>query len=477
MKEKSLRQRKTRPLVEKTTGTYPNKWYGEYAAKAAEELEIKPIAMGYGDPAIDACIPPNFLRALQKHLELPNAGAYSSDYGEKVLREAYEKFIKKDEGLESDLHISVGTAGGRSIITSTFKALADPGDVILVPDPGWSGYKALARDAKVHLVDISTTSDNHFVPTRSGIERAIEKAGELYPKGKVKLMMINTPHNPTGTVYNEDDLKEIIQVLYDRNITGLVDYTYRAIRMKGTSVPSVHKVAERMAEEKNMPLEDLTGKLVAMQTLGKVTLTPGLRVGYVMATDPDFMGKFSKEKQANDLSGHIFIQTALAEYLGSKGQEEDFANTVSQFEERRNYLLEEMNKLGYSQKAGNIVANPVGFYVTFEVPKRFQEQKFNLHDVSELFEKFPFIRETISKDEYKNLFEDRGYIPSSELFALELADRVGVAVCPGHLFSKDQNRENGYENWCRVALIQPVEALREMFSRINENADVLRYGK
>ena len=276
--------------------------------------------MGYGDPAVNAVIPENLLAIFQKHLTFPNAGAYSNDLGEPCLRKAYEDFIMRDEALESKINLVVGTAGGRSIITSTFKASTKPGDVVLVPDPAWSGYEALARDARINLVDISTNSENNFVPTKQSIEAAIEKAGRMYPDGEVKLMIINTPHNPTGTVYDEKDITDILAALKENHIKGLVDYTYRSIKAEGTSIPSVHKIAEKLAAKAGVPLREYTDNLIAMQTLGKVTLTPGFRVGYVMSTDLDFIGKFMTEKQANDLSGHIFIQTAFAEYLGSQGK-------------------------------------------------------------------------------------------------------------------------------------------------------------
>ncbi|MEK6900249.1 MAG: pyridoxal phosphate-dependent aminotransferase, partial [Nanoarchaeota archaeon] len=382
---------------------------------------------------------------------------------------------QRDEALESKINVVVGTAGGRSIITSTFKALVKQGDVVLVPDPAWSGYEALARDARVHLVDISTNSENNFVPNKKSIEAAIEKAASLYPGSEVKLMIMNTPHNPTGTVYNESDIAEILATLKEKKIKGLVDYTYRSIRAEGIGVPSAHKIAEKLAAKAGVPLKEYTDDLIAMQTLGKVTLTPGFRVGYVMSTDPDFIGKFSVEKQANDLSGHIFLETAFAEYLGTQGQKDDFAKTVEQFEERRAYLLKQLKEFNYSPEQGNVVANPVGFYLTFEVPKRFKEEEMPLSNISEIFDRYPFIRQTVSEEEYKKLFESRGYVPASELFALELVDKSAVAVCPGHLFTKESNPENGYENWCRVALIQPVSKLEDMFHRLKDHKSILQY--
>ena len=100
-----------------------------------------------------------------------------------------------------------------------------------MPDPTWSGYEALARDARINLVDISTNSENNFVPTKQSIEAAIEKAGRMYPDGEVKLMIINTPHNPTGTVYDEKDITDILAALKENHIKGLVDYTYRSIKV------------------------------------------------------------------------------------------------------------------------------------------------------------------------------------------------------------------------------------------------------
>jgi aspartate/methionine/tyrosine aminotransferase len=449
------------------TGRYPNKNYSEFVKLRHEN----PIIMGYGDPAVGAKIPTNLQNVIVDELSKSGAGAYSVERGEPALIESFTNFIKKDENIESDFDLAIGTAGGRNILTATFKTLSS-GDGILVADPAWSGYKALAADARVNLVRVPTTSENQFIPSVEELHRTIERYSGV---GRISAIAVNSPHNPTGTVFKESDLEGILHFAKEQNLTVFGDYTYRAIRKDGTFVPSLHKIAEEIAAREGVDPHQYTDLIVAMQTLGKVTLTPGLRVGYVMSTKPGFIGEFCQKKQPNDLSGHVFLQKALARYIGTEKQKEDFETTVSNFESRRKVLLDAMSQYGYSEKEGNIVAQPVGFYVTFEVPERFKEMHVPVSDLDKLVEKYPFIGESVSKNEYKALFSQRGYVPSSELFALEMADKTGIAVCPGHLFSTSADKVSGYENWIRIALIQPEEVLYDCFERIGQHEGLLQY--
>ena len=453
--------------VQAKSGKYANMVYSDFCRLAASNLNVEPIDMGYGDPANNKFIPKRLLETLRDELGKINAAAYPDVQGDVGLLEAFAEYIKRDEGVSSRYHLAIVSSGGRSAITNLIKVCMSPGDVILIPYPAWSGYKASTgyNDAKIFPVE--TSSRSKFVPTEESIRTAIAEAKKTYPSGNVRMMILNSPHNPTGTVYSKDEIKSILKVLNKNNIICLADYTYRAIRDRSSEVPSVLRAAEELETEMNVAAGTFTNKIVAMQTLGKVSLTPGLRIGYIASTNEDLINKFLFKKQATDFAGSQFIQRALAEYLHTGDQVEEFQKTVSFFNGRRNCFLSSIAKYGYSVENKNIIVGDSGFYVSFRVPRRYQVNK-PLAEMSGVLGKYPFIEQSIDPEEYRGYFELKGNIPGSELFVLELIDKTGINILPGRLFCSAHEGAEEYETWVRVALIQDESTIEKAFARIKQ---------
>lgn len=453
------------PEVQAKSGKYANMVYSDFCRSAASRLELEPIDMGYGDPANNKFVPKRLLEALVSELGKINAAAYPDVQGDTGLLEAYREYMKRDENVKAHYHLAIVSSGGRSAITNLIKLCMSPNDIVLIPYPAWSGYKASTGFNDAKIFPIHTSSKNSFVPTEENIRTAIAEAKKAYPSSSVKMMILNSPHNPTGTVYSENDIKNVLKVLSESNIICLADYTYRAIRDRSIKVASVLKVAEEMEVEMGAAAGTITHKVVAMQTLGKVSLTPGLRIGYVASTNEDLIGKFLFKKQATDFAGSQFIQRAFATYLHTADQAKEFDETVSFFNARRNCFLKAIAQYGYSVENKNIIVGSSGFYVSFQVPRRYQVQ-LPLTEFSQVLKKFPFIEENIDADEYRGYFELKGNIPASELFVLEMIDKTGVNILPGRLFCSTQQGSEEYETWTRVALIQDEKTIEEAFSRI-----------
>jgi aspartate/methionine/tyrosine aminotransferase len=211
----------------------------------------------------------------------------------------------------------------------------------------------------------------------------------------------------------------------------------------------------------------ITHKVVAMQTLGKVSLTPGLRIGYIASTNEQLIRKYLFKKQATDFAGSQFIQRAFAEYLHTDDQVKEFDETVSFFNGRRNCFLKAIAKYGYSVENKNIIVGSSGFYVSFQVPRQYQVN-LPLTEMSQILTKYPFIEQSIDSEEYRGYFELKGNIPASELFVLEMIDKTGINLLPGRLFCSTQQGAEEYETWVRVALIQDESMIEEAFSRIKQ---------
>jgi aspartate aminotransferase len=453
------------PEVQAKSGKYANMVYSDFCRAAASTLKVEPIDMGYGDPANNKYVPKRLLETLVSELGKLNAAAYPDVQGDTGLLEAFREYMKRDEDVKSHYHMAIVSSGGRSAITNLVKLCMSPNDIILIPYPAWSGYKASAGYNDAKIFPINTSIQNNFVPTEENVRAAIADAMKAYPSSSVRMMILNSPHNPTGTVYSKADIKNVLKVLSENNIICLADYTYRAIRDRSIEVASVLKVAEEMEAEMGVAAGTITHKVVAMQTLGKVSLTPGLRIGYIASTNEDLIGKFLFKKQATDFAGSQFIQRAFADYLHTADQVKEFDETVSFFNARRSCFLEAIAQYGYSVENKNIIVGSSGFYVSFQVPRRYQVS-LPLTEFSQILKKYPFIEESINAEEYRGYFELKGNIPASELFVLEMIDKTGINILPGRLFCSTQQGNEEYETWVRVALIQDEKTIEESFARI-----------
>ena len=471
MRSSIIEARKSLPktaAVQAKSGKYANMVYSDFCRAAASTLNVEPIDMGYGDPANNKYVPKRLLASLVSELGKMNAAAYPDVQGDTGLLEAFQDYMRRDEGVSSRYHLAILSSGGRSAITNLIKVCMSAGDVILIPYPAWSGYKASTGYNDVKIFPVSTSSKSKFVPTEESVAAAIAEAKKAYPSGSVKMMILNSPHNPTGTVYSKDDIRNILKVLNKNNIVCLADYTYRAIRDRSNEVPSVLKVAEEMEAEMGLAAGTITNKVVAMQTLGKVSLTPGLRIGYIASTNEELINKFLFKKQATDFAGSQFIQRALAGYLHTADQVEEFGKTVSFFNGRRNCFLDSIAKYGYSVENKNIIVGNSGFYVSFRVPRRYQVN-VPLTELGGILNKYPFIEQSIDVEEYRGYFELKGNIPASELFVLELIDKTAINILPGRLFCSTHEGAEEYESWVRVALIQEENIIESAFSRIKQS--------
>lgn len=318
---------------------YQNMVYRDFCMASAKRLNLDPIDMSYGDPATDKFIPKNFVRALRRQLQNKNAGAYPEIKGENELIKKFKEYIKKDEALSYDYDLAVVSGGGRSAITNILRIFLKPKDIVLIPYPAWGGYKSSALFLDVIIFPVHTAMEKNFIPSGEDVKAAIAQASKAYPESKVKLMILNAPHNPTGSIYSSGAIEDILTALNEHGIICLADYTYRAIRDRKVAVPSVHKTAENMESKRHLPKGTLTDRIVAMQTLGKISLSPGFRIGYVSTADSAVIDDFCVKKQAIDFSGSLFIQKALAEYLMTPGQEKEFDRVVALFGKRRSAFL------------------------------------------------------------------------------------------------------------------------------------------
>lgn len=202
------------------------------------------------------------LKAFAKTADQPFAFGYTPNAGAPFAREALAAWLSKDQGVHleaSDVIISVGAA---SALNAVFKAIFNPGEELLTFAPYFVEYGFYVSNHGGVLKTVPSKKDT-FAPDTAALEKAIS--------AKTRAVLINSPHNPTGAVYTEDEIKEICALLerkskeYDHPIWLISDEPYRFLAYDGITVPSV------------LPLYQYA---ICVSSFSKNLSLPGERVGY-----------------------------------------------------------------------------------------------------------------------------------------------------------------------------------------------------
>ncbi len=208
--------------------------------------------------------PAQFLKALARitHDEAPGVHGYMPNAGYLSTRRAVAEFVARDQQVPlqaDDIVMTCGAAGGLNII---FRSLLDPGDEVVVPLPYFMEYDFYAANAGGVLKKVPTRSD--FSLSLNDIEQAIGP--------HTKIVLLNSPNNPTGRVYTAGELSELGELLrrasrkYSRTIYLVSDEPYRRIVYAGVEVPSIFRFYEES---------------VLTTSFSKDLSIPGERIGYV----------------------------------------------------------------------------------------------------------------------------------------------------------------------------------------------------
>lgn len=320
------------------------------------------IDLSIGEP--DASVP---TKAIQYGIDSLNENLTNYDLvpGLKILREQLCKKLKSENDCIYDIDEIVVSSGAKHAITNTLLALVNPGEDVLVPKPYWVSYPEMIKLANANPVFVDTHKENSFKLTKNILEKSITP--------NTKMLFLNNPSNPTGSVYTKDELLEIAQVCLDNNIYILADEIYETICYtdKFTSVAS-------LSDE----IKDIT---ITINGFSKSFAMTGLRLGY----------SASNKKIAKGIStiqGHLVSHPSLtSQYIayGALTECNDYIDEiVSIYKNRRNLVIDILNK---SDKLDYI--NPDGaFYVFIDLSKiknnLNSKDSFSIDFCNQLLEKY-----------------------------------------------------------------------------------------
>lgn len=274
---------------------------------------IDVINMSVGEPDY---MTPDFIKEAGKKAIDDNYSKYSPVPGYLDLREAISAKLKKENGLEyGPKEIIVGT-GGKQGVCNTLMALVNPGDEVIIPAPYWVSYPQMAKLAGGTPVVIRAGIDQNFKITPEQLEKAITP--------KTKLLVICSPSNPTGSVYTQEELNALAEVILKHDdIYVLSDEIYEHINYVGFKA-SIAK-APGMRE-----------RTIICNGVSKAYAMTGWRLGWVAAPEVIVKGINKLQGQYTSGTSDVSQRAALAAYSGDQQCVEDMRKG---FERRRDLIV------------------------------------------------------------------------------------------------------------------------------------------
>ncbi len=307
-------------------------------AMKAEGLDV--CGFGAGEPDFDT--PEHIKAAAQAGLEM-GFTKYTPSSGTPELRQAISDKFKADNGLDYKPSQVIVSNGAKHSCYNAILATCQPGDEVIIPAPYWLSYPEMVRLAGADPVFVQTTEANGWKMTADEMQDAMTP--------RTKMVIINSPGNPTGAVYTREELQAIVDVCVDEEILILSDEIYEKLTYDGAEHVSVASLSQAAY--------DLT---ITINGFSKAYSMTGWRMGYLGA--PEAIAKAIDAIQSHSTSNPCsFAQKGALAAL--KGDQQPVADMRDEFDMRRNYM---MNRLAAIARVS--VVKPQGaFYVLVNIGK------------------------------------------------------------------------------------------------------------
>ncbi len=275
-----------------------------------------------GEPDFDT--PSNIVKAGVKALE-SGYTHYATAKGYLPLREAIAEYAKKYKNVDTNPNEIVVTPGAKPIVFYTFMALVNPGDEVIYPNPGYPTYGNLAEFLGAVPVPIDIREENGF---RLDIDELKSKI-----TSKTKLIVINSPANPTGGVLTPEDIDKIADAVKGKGIYVLSDEIYDRIVYSG-NVKSIASIPE---------MKDWT---IVVDGFSKAYAMTGWRLGYGIMSK-ELADKMELLMVNSNACVTTFVQVAAIEAL--RGLQDEVDKMVAEFKKRRDFIVDGLNSIkGFS---------------------------------------------------------------------------------------------------------------------------------
>lgn len=274
---------------------------------------IDVINMSVGEP--DFNTPEHIKDAAKKAID-ENFSRYSPVPGYMDLREAISAKLKRENGLDYGVNEILVSNGAKQSVCNTIMALVNDGDEVIIPAPYWVSYPQMAKLAGGEPVIVEAGFEQDFKMTPEQLEAAITP--------KTTLLILCSPSNPTGSVYNEEELRGLADVIKrHEDLYVLADEIYEHINYIGKH----HSIAQ---------IEGMKERTIVVNGVSKAYAMTGWRIGYIAA--PEWIVKGCNKLQGQYTSGPCSVsqKAAVEAYMASQDCVEEMRKA---FERRRDLIV------------------------------------------------------------------------------------------------------------------------------------------
>ncbi len=339
-------------------------------AKEMKKQGIDVISLGAGEPDFDTMT--HIKYAAKKAID-DGFTKYTPTSGIIELKEAIVRKLYEDNKLSYKPANILVSNGAKQALFNIIMSLIDEGDEVIIPVPYWVSYSEMVKLALGKPVFLKT---NNFRINPADLEKAITS--------KTKMLILNSPNNPTGVVYDEKELKEIAKICVKHNIIVLSDEIYEKLvyGKKHISIASFNKNIFKLT--------------IVINGVSKSYAMTGWRIGY--AAGPEEVIKAATKLQDHTTSNPSSISQKAA-LAALEGDQDHIPKMVFEYKKRRDFMVDRLNKID-----GVYALRPEGAFYVFA-------------DVSKLY----------GKD-----------VKNSVDFCEKLLERANVAAIPGAAFGDDR---------------------------------------
>jgi Aspartate/tyrosine/aromatic aminotransferase len=370
-------------------------------AKKMKAEGIDVIGFGAGEPDFNT---PEYIQ--EAAIKAIKAGytKYTPASGIIELKEAIVEKFSKDNGLKYNTSQVIVSTGAKQSLANVFAATLNPGDEVIIPIPYWVSYPELVKLEEGIPVFVETKEENGFKYTIENLEKAVTD--------KTKIILINSPNNPTGTVYSKEELQDIANFAKEKDILILSDEIYEKLIYGDTNHVSIASLSE-----------DAYKRTIVINGVSKAYSMTGWRIGYAAASEE--LVKLMSNIQSHTTSNPNSI-AQYASVAALKGDSSAMASMVAEFKNRREYMVNKINTID----SLSCIKPEGAFYVMINISKVFGKKSNNIE-----------IKDSIS-------------------FSGELLEKEKVAVIPGIGF--------GMDNYIRLSYATSMENIEKGLNRIEK---------
>ena len=370
-------------------------------AKELKNQEVDVVSFAAGEP--DYNTPKNIIEAAKRAMDEGNT-KYTATSGIYQLKDAIIDKFKNDNQLSYERKQIIVSTGAKQSLANVFMAILNPNDEVILPTPYWVSYPELIRLADGIPVFIESDESTNYKYTIEALEKSISN--------KTKAILLNSPNNPTGTIYSKEELIEIAEFAKKYNLLIISDEIYEKLIYDNEKHISIASLSE-----------DAYNRTIVINGLSKSYAMTGWRVGYSACP---------KEIAAliNNIQSHMTSNTcSIAQYAALEaltGNQDEITAMIKEFERRRNFMVNKLEAI-----KGLTIIRPQGaFYVMINIKN--------------------YLDKTIKNTKVNTTME----------FAKLLLEHENVAVIPGEAF--------GVENYIRVSYATSIEAIEKGIKRIEK---------